>query len=532
MANQAERDAFFEKYAPAAMEQMIKYGIPASVTLAQAAVESGWETSTLASQGHNLFGIKAHSDWKGEVMLLEDDQPNEKFRVYQSAAASIEDHSKFLLNNERYADRCFAKGASDWQGWTVGLQQAGYATAKNYATTLQGVIKSNGLAQYDKLAMQMAASQGKQVGWLSPIAQAGGQEYSLPVAKDNLMGLASGYQETNPQTNETNKGIDLRVAPKSEILATETGGKVIDVAYNESEKNFRLSVEYNDQQGAHVVVYDGLSKVSVLKGETVNASQKLGIVFGADNEGGVVHIEVGTYSNERESGSELVLCDPIKDYLEPLVEKGDLDVELKDAEGRTVLSNLSATQAADGLTSDAAMLGASQGQADDEDDDLTEDEQWDLSNPEALMKRLFSSLGSGNDSILAMIAELLIQAMNQLNIIDKNGQIQSMLQGDGIDLTPLLNGADKCLLKVDVEQGKSYLEYKLDGGEENRVDLTPEDMKKLTTLLKKDDLTQEQFADKVVGILTKNEVLSGLSARFDEGYDAAMGQSNDRGRGL
>lgn len=92
------KNEFYEKYAPIAIEQQIKYGIPASITLAQMGFESSFGTSRLARESSNFFGVKQGSSWKGPVSYHIDDHNHpEAFRVYQDVRASVEDHSKVLL---------------------------------------------------------------------------------------------------------------------------------------------------------------------------------------------------------------------------------------------------------------------------------------------------------------------------------------------------------------------------------------------------------------------------------------------------
>lgn len=138
---------YIERYAPMAVEQMHKYGIPASVTLAQGLLESGAGRSTLASEGNNHFGIKCHSDWTGPTMLRDDDAPDECFRVYDSAAGSFTDHSLFL-KKKRYAS-LFTLDPADYAGWARGLKQCGYATDPNYADRLITIIERYALYSYD-----------------------------------------------------------------------------------------------------------------------------------------------------------------------------------------------------------------------------------------------------------------------------------------------------------------------------------------------------------------------------------------------
>ena len=156
---------YVDKYAEAAMEQMRKYGIPASVTLAQGILESASGQSELSRKGNNHFGIKATKTWLdggGRYLVFTDDKPNEKFCQYATVADSYEHHSLFLKGNQRYAN-LFALSPDDYVGWTRGLQEDGYATSKQYASSLQAVIRQNGLDKYDRMVMQ-------EKGWQSTLA--------------------------------------------------------------------------------------------------------------------------------------------------------------------------------------------------------------------------------------------------------------------------------------------------------------------------------------------------------------------------
>lgn len=141
---------YVERYAPIAVEEMQRTGIPASITLAQAILESGAGRTTLAQKANNHFGIKCHTDWEGETTSHDDDAPNECFRVYPSAEASFRDHSDFLCNRSRYKG-LFDLPKDDYQAWARGLKAAGYATDPQYAEKLIRLIEDNDLASYDKL---------------------------------------------------------------------------------------------------------------------------------------------------------------------------------------------------------------------------------------------------------------------------------------------------------------------------------------------------------------------------------------------
>ena len=156
---------YVDKYAEAAMEQMRKYGIPASVTLAQGILESASGQSELSRKGNNHFGIKATKTWLdggGRYLVYTDDKPNEKFCQYASVADSYEHHSLFLRGNKRYSN-LFELSPDDYVGWTRGLQEDGYASSKQYASSLQALIRQNGLDKYDRMVMQ-------EKGWQSTLA--------------------------------------------------------------------------------------------------------------------------------------------------------------------------------------------------------------------------------------------------------------------------------------------------------------------------------------------------------------------------
>ena len=92
-----------EKYKDEAVEQMQRYHIPASITLAQGLLESGAGRSALTRKSNNHFGIKCGSGWSGRKTYHDDDARGECFRVYKNARESYEDHSRFLAGKQRYA---------------------------------------------------------------------------------------------------------------------------------------------------------------------------------------------------------------------------------------------------------------------------------------------------------------------------------------------------------------------------------------------------------------------------------------------
>lgn len=135
-------------YAEEAVEQMIKFRIPASVTLAQAIFESNCGNSTLAKKSNNHFGIKCHTTWGGDTVVKTDDTLNECFRKYSSVEDSYTDHSLFLQSRSRY-QHLFKLSVTDYKGWCRGLKAAGYATFSGYAEELIKIIEENKLYVYD-----------------------------------------------------------------------------------------------------------------------------------------------------------------------------------------------------------------------------------------------------------------------------------------------------------------------------------------------------------------------------------------------
>lgn len=144
--NQAYQ-TYINQYKDLAIEQMLRYRIPASITLAQGLFESAAGRSDLVRQGNNHFGIKCHN-WTGPTQYHDDDARGECFRVYQDARDSYEDHSKFLAKQPRYA-QLFALNTKDYKGWARGLKACGYATNPQYANKLIQIIELYRLHEFD-----------------------------------------------------------------------------------------------------------------------------------------------------------------------------------------------------------------------------------------------------------------------------------------------------------------------------------------------------------------------------------------------
>ena len=146
---------YINQYKSIAISEMQRTGIPASITMAQAIVESKYGTSTLSRQSNNHFGIKCKGGWKGKTFYFKDDDyQNGKlvkscFRGYADSVESYYDHSDFLVENARYS-RLFELEKTDYKGWAKGLKACGYATDRQYASALINMIERYDLHLLDR----------------------------------------------------------------------------------------------------------------------------------------------------------------------------------------------------------------------------------------------------------------------------------------------------------------------------------------------------------------------------------------------
>ena len=141
-------ELYIKTYSSVAKSEMNKYGIPASITLAQGLLESGMGIGYLAKNANNHFGIKCHKNWKGGRIYYDDDEKGECFRVYLNPLESYYDHSIFLKDRSRYSF-LFDLKSNDYIGWAKGLKKAGYATDPKYSTKLISLIERYNLSRFD-----------------------------------------------------------------------------------------------------------------------------------------------------------------------------------------------------------------------------------------------------------------------------------------------------------------------------------------------------------------------------------------------
>ena len=340
----SQHSAFFEQYAPMAIKQQQMYGIPASVTLAQMAIESGYGKGRAIVEGNNAFCVKGK--YNGQFILISDDQKNEMFKKYETLQQSFDDHSKVLLG-KNYA-HCRGLASTDYEGWCNGLQSgkstgAKYATDPNYSSKLLSVIKSNGLDRYDRMAVQQAE---QPIGYMrganlpAPAADVASRNsgstvltpveghWAMPIDSDRLI-LTCDYGDTKYHSSP-HKGIDLRAPVPTAIHATEDNGTVIKSGRNGSAGN-QVTVLYQRSDGSsYEVSYLHLSKCDVEVGDQVKAGDVLGMT-GNTGRSMAPHLDIRI-----QKGGEWI--DP-KDYLAEIAVRGNLSTALVDkASGEELLA--------------------------------------------------------------------------------------------------------------------------------------------------------------------------------------------------
>ena len=148
LSQEQKAQAYIDKFAPIAQDEMRQYQIPASITLAQGILESGVGFGRLAVEGNNHFGIKCHRGWNGGKVFHDDDAKGECFRTYDDPAESYRDHSVFLSGRQRYAF-LFKLNKKDYIAWAIGLKKAGYATDPKYPKKIISIIERYKLYKYD-----------------------------------------------------------------------------------------------------------------------------------------------------------------------------------------------------------------------------------------------------------------------------------------------------------------------------------------------------------------------------------------------
>ncbi len=237
---QSSAELYIERFAKTAIAEMEKYGIPASITLAQGMLESGYGKSDLVLRSNNHFGIKCHSSWTGERVYHDDDAKGECFRKYESAWWSFRDHSKFL-QKKRY-EGLYGYDQKDYKSWAKGLKNAGYATNPKYPELLISKIEKYQLWRYDYMTNETIDNELE-----GALAAAFGQEHIPPTTTT-----------TQPETTVTKPDTSVATVVEKgphEVHKHRTGrlpyviareGDTWDTIAGEFDIKIKKLVEYND----------------------------------------------------------------------------------------------------------------------------------------------------------------------------------------------------------------------------------------------------------------------------------------------
>lgn len=423
-----DRNEFFDMFSGAAKEQQKRYGIPASVTLAQMLLESGCGTSKLAREANNFFGIKQHN-WKGEVTYADDDKKHEAFRKYDNITESIEDHSKFLMQ-KRYA-KCRELSPTDYEGWAKGLKAAGYATDPKYADSLIKLIKLYKLDRYDLEAQMEAESEGikcgvKRQSYLQSIPDGINAGFGMPLRGSDTLTMTSDFGHRNISGGSTeHEGIDLRASKGTAVYASEDG-IVIGVGKQEASNgkagggNYTY-VAYPRADGSfRVAGYLHMDAIDVHVGERVDASTVIGT---SGNSGGVKdHLDfrvAKVTGDDAQKVAELIskgeydaactlakgnhqgnkygnFIDP-KQYLAEIALAGQLNTKIESkASGRDVLAD-----AKQKVSQDDVALLAQKGVG--EDHEMLD---HDISDSLGQMAALFGGENSQNGGLASLLSQM------------------------------------------------------------------------------------------------------------------------------
>ena len=509
----SKNQEYAEQYAEFAKEQMKRYGIPASVTLAQGILESSNGQSELARKGNNHFGIKATSAWLrdgGGYLVYTDDRPDEKFCKYASVGDSYEHHSQFLKGNGRYA-KCFTLPPDDYKGWTESIEKAGYATGGGYAAKLQQIIERNGLQKYDRMVMQEMKAQGKSFGVEgNPRNTESRTPYSFPVSREEYLFVTSPFgMRTDPMDGsmqQMHKGIDIRT-DHDDVLATEADGKVVGINHNAQTTGGKsVTVEYAREDGGRLqVTYMHLDSIAVKKGDMVQAGQKLGVSgnTGTRTTGEHLHFEVKDIAKD---GTERHI-DPAA-YLAEIARKADIRLQALH-NGNDLLAKYKSE---------------------------TPDANRPLST-EAWMKKLLSSEDSGVGVTGAdPIVEMAMNAYTSLMLLavqidgrteeERKALVSGYADRKQADLTALVPGMKSCTIGMEAN-GKAVLRAD-NGMVAVRHELSATELNRLSLVLSDGNLSDEAKRMRVAGLV--NGIV--LSRQAAQNYEQGMSEGQERTEAL
>lgn len=534
----SKNQQYAEKYAAEAMEQMKRYGIPASVTLAQGILESSNGQSELSQLGNNHFGVKASGSWLkngGDYLVYTDDKPNEKFCKYATVGDSYEHHSKILKNSSRYS-QCFKLSPDDYRGWTKGIERGGYATNGGYAASLQKIIEANGLQKYDQQVMKEMRTEGKQFGVeqnarnstsasvaaedtstksvgkasssdKQTASQKGNGQYSFPVKRDDFLFITSPFgmrqDPMDKSKQQMHKGIDIR-ARKDDVLATESGGKVVAVNQNTNTGGGKsVTVEYARTDGSKVqTTYMHLSSIAVKAGDKVKAGQILGVSGNTGTRTTGEHLHFGVKNISADGKVRDV--DPAS-YLADIAQKGNLKQQAL-YNGHDLLAKYrdNSSGVDTSLSPDDWMKKLLS----------SEDASTGLSSADPIMRMVTTMYGS----LLALAVQI-----DNKSEEEQKAQISEAVSKRQVDLKPLLPTMKECVLSVG-ENGKAVLQAD-NGTTKVARELTNAEFSRLSQVLGDTNLSNEAKKMRIAGMVSTIVLTQQASQNYEQVMEQQEGQS-------
>lgn len=246
-------EKYISLYKDAAMQEMQRSGVPASITLAQGMLESGYGESELCKKSNNHFGIKCKNDWQGNKVYHDDDERGECFRAYANAFESYKDHSDFLLSRPWYAF-LFKLDPTDYKAWAFGLKKAGYATEKNYAQLLIKIIEEFELNNYTLIALnKYNQDNSADTETLTTTTSTQTEETTVTVTKQTDTTV------TSDTAKDYGRHHDEEVEPKEDTVVVVTA--VVNINAEEKTKDHKYSVDsfYTINHAKAVFVEEGTS---------------------------------------------------------------------------------------------------------------------------------------------------------------------------------------------------------------------------------------------------------------------------------
>jgi LysM repeat protein len=232
---------YINKYKQVAIEEMIRTGVPASITLAQGIHETEAGRSKLVLKSNNHFGIKCKSEWRGESVSHDDDARGECFRKYADPADSYKDHSDFLKTRAHYAS-LFQLDPADYEGWAYGLKKAGYATNPKYPQVLIRLIKDYNLQDYSLVAL------GRKVMEDEPVNG---------VVTKNTVANKPAEKGEEPKRSRRNYPEGVFKINRTSVLFVPKGVSYLAIA-EEYNISLRRLFEFNDMLETEMTLTDGL----------------------------------------------------------------------------------------------------------------------------------------------------------------------------------------------------------------------------------------------------------------------------------